>query len=155
MKRYLPLIMLVLVTFLEALTLTKTFEVSLFHGMHFFMGLFFCHFALLKLFHPAKFADGFKMYDIVAQNVKGYAYVYPYMELILGLGYLSFSYYTFFYTATVILMFVSALGVISALKKGLNVKCACMGNILDVPLSTVTLAEDLIMGTMAFLMFFS
>jgi hypothetical protein len=39
--------------------------------------------------------------------------------------------------------------VINALAKGLDLKCACMGSILKVPLSTVALVEDLGMVGMA------
>lgn len=45
-----------------------------------------------------------------------------------------------------------ALGVIRALARGLDVNCACMGNILRVPLSIVALTEDLGMAAMAALM---
>ena len=46
------------------------------------------------------------------------------------------------------LLFV-ALGVFSALRRGLDVECACMGSVLHVPLSTVALVEDLGMAGMA------
>ena len=48
-----------------------------------------------------------------------------------------------------IIMGVGAIGVIRALRKGLDLRCACMGTVLDVPLSTVTLSEDIAMGLMA------
>ena len=38
---------------------------------------------------------------------------------------------------------------IRALSRGLDVRCACMGTQLNVPLSTVTLTEDLVMVAMA------
>ena len=46
----------------------------------------------------------------------------------------------------------SALGVISALRRGLDVNCACMGTVLKVPLSTVALTENVGMGAMATVM---
>jgi hypothetical protein len=51
-------------------------------------------------------------------------------------------------------MGIGAIGVIRALKAGLDVRCACMGTVLDVPLSTVTLTEDIAMGLMALSMLF-
>jgi hypothetical protein len=42
-----------------------------------------------------------------------------------------------------------ALGVVSALRRGLDIECACMGTVLHVPLSTVALVEDLGMAGMA------
>ncbi len=120
------------------------------HGfMHAFMGVFLCIFACLKLFTPSKFADGFQMYDLLAKPCRPYAYVYPFLELGLGLAYLAHFMPEQTYWATIALFGFSTLGVLSALKRGLNIRCACMGNILNVPLSTVTLTEDLSMCAMA------
>jgi hypothetical protein len=46
-------------------------------------------------------------------------------------------------------MTVGTIGVLSALQRGLDINCPCMGSVLDVPLSTVTLTEDIGMGLMA------
>ena len=152
LKRYRPLLVLILVAVLAAMALTHGMQKSLFAGMHYFMGFFFCQFAMLKLFHPSGFAEGFQMYDLVAKNFRGYAYLYPFIELGLGLAYLSFMNPILTYVVTIIVMGIGAIGVIRALKAGLDVRCACMGTILDVPLSTVTLSEDIAMGIMACLM---
>lgn len=154
MKRYLPLFMLVLVALLGAIALWHQMGGTLFAFMHFFMGLFFCQFALLKLFSPSGFADGFQMYDLIAKKFRFYAYLYPWIELYLGLSYLGFFYPALTYSLTVIFMGIGMTGVISALKKGLDVRCACMGTVLNVPLSTVTLSEDLLMLVMAVIMLF-
>ena len=71
------------------------------------------------------------------------------MELGLGLGYLAHWQPTLIYGATVVLLGVGALGVFNALRKGLDLECACMGTVLKVPLSTVALVEDLGMAFMA------
>ena len=49
---------------------------------------------------------------------------------------------------------IGAVGVVRALKRGLDINCPCMGSVLDVPLSTVTLTEDIGMGLMAAVMLF-
>ncbi len=149
MKRYWPLFALVLIAALQAAALTYGMQKNIFAGMHFFMGFFLCQFAMLKLFHPRGFADGFQMYDLVAKKFSGYAYLYPFIELGLGLSYLSFVYPIATYAITVLVMGTGAIGVIRALRQGLDVRCACMGTVLDVPLSTVTLSEDIGMGVMA------
>lgn len=148
-KKYWPLISLILVAALAASALWLAFPKRSFAWMHFFMGFFLCQFAMLKLFRPRGFADGFQMYDLVAQKSRIYAGIYPLIELILGLGYLSFVVPILFYIVTIIVLGVGAVGVIKALIKGLDVRCACMGTVLDVPLSTVTLTEDLGMVAMA------
>lgn len=149
LKRYWPLLALTLVAVLAAMALAHGSDKGPFAGMHYFMGFFFCQFAMLKLFHPSGFAEGFQMYDLVAKKFRGYAYLYPYIELALGLAYLSFISPIATYVITIIVMGVGAIGVIRALKAGLDVRCACMGTVLDVPLSTVTLSEDFVMGIMA------
>jgi hypothetical protein len=42
-----------------------------------------------------------------------------------------------------------SVGVLHAIKNKLDINCPCMGTILNVPLSTVTLSEDIIMVLMA------
>jgi hypothetical protein len=92
------------------------------------------------------------MYDLLAQRVRAYGYVYPYLELALGLAYLSFFLPAFTYVATIVLFLFGAIGVIRALRAGLDIECPCMGSVLSVPLSTVTLTEDLGMVLMAAVM---
>lgn len=45
-----------------------------------------------------------------------------------------------------------AIGVVLVLRKGLDIACPCMGNVLSVPLSTVTLSEDGLMALALLLM---
>lgn len=154
-QEYIPLMVIL------ALTLLAAFAKQLSYGggwdgmrwTHDFMGFFLVVFSMFKFFDLEGFADGFHMYDLLAQRVRAYGYVYPFLELLLGLGYLSHWQPMVVYSATAVLMIFGALGVIVALKKGLDLECACMGNILHVPLSTVTLTEDLGMAAMALGMF--
>ncbi len=117
--------------------------------MHDFMGFFLVVFSMFKFFNMEGFADGFQMYDLLAKPFRPYAYFYPFMEAALGLGYLAHWNPTFVYAATVAVMVVGSLGVFNALRKGLDLECACMGTVLHVPLSTVALVEDLGMAAMA------
>jgi hypothetical protein len=114
-----------------------------------FMGFFLVTFSMFKFFDLPGFADGFQMYDLLARPVRGYAYVYPFIECALGLSYLARWRLDWVYGATVVVMIFGALGVINALRKGLDLECACMGTVLKVPLSTVALLEDLGMAVMA------
>lgn len=149
-KRYQPLLVLILVAILAAVALVyNAEEKSLLAWMHFFMGFFLCQFSMLKLFHPTGFVQGFQKYDLLAKRSLSYAYTYPFIELFLGLAYLASIYPYAIYIVTIVLMGIGTVGVIRALKAGLDLRCACMGTILDVPLSTVTLSEDIIMGVMA------
>lgn len=123
--------------------------------MHGYMGIFLTIFALLKLFDPGGFASGFHRYDLVSRGVgRWWGYVYPLVELALGLAYLSYTAPRFTYIATIIVFTVGAIGVLTALRRGLDMACPCMGNILKVPLSTVTLTEDVLMAAMAAILLF-
>jgi hypothetical protein len=153
-KSYVPLIALVLISILAALAIDLRSSAPSLHlgGMHYFMGFFLCQFAMLKLFDIEGFAEGFAKYDLLGEKFRVYGFVYPFIELFLGLFYLGFLFPFVTYITTIVVTIVSAIGVVRALKRGLNVKCACMGTLLNVPLSTVTLLEDLVMGGMAIFM---
>jgi hypothetical protein len=146
---YWPLLVLILVSAVVGLAIAWPGGLSLRTWMHGFMGVFLIVFGLLKLFHPAAFADGFEMYDLVAKHSRFYAYLYPLIEMGLGLAYLAFIQPLLTYSVTIVVMTVGTIGVLSALQRGLDINCPCMGSVLDVPLSTVTLTEDMGMGLMA------
>ena len=149
---YWPLFSLIMIAALAAVALVWHNNGGLVGWMHYFMGVFLCSFAMLKIFTPAAFVDGFHMYDLITRQWRGYGYIYPYIELGLGLSYLAFLAPQTTYIVTIVVMTIGALGVARALAKGLDVNCPCMGSVLSVPLSTVTLTEDVGMALMAALM---
>jgi len=148
---YIPLIVIVVLAMLAAFAKQVHYAPgwSGMMWMHDFMGFFLVMFSMFKFFDLGGFADGFQMYDLLAKRVRAYAYVYPFLELGLGLGYLAHWQPVFIYWATIVLLGFGSLGVFSALAKGLDLNCACMGTVLKVPLSTVALVEDLGMALMA------
>ena len=150
---YVPLMVIV------ALTLLSASAKEFFYGnwswmnwMHDFMGFFLVIFSMFKFFDIEGFADGFQMYDLLAKPLRPYAYIYPFIELGLGLGYLSHWQPQVIYVATIVVLTFGSIGVLRALFKGLDMECACMGTVLHVPLSTVALIEDLGMALMAAVM---
>lgn len=149
MKKYFPLFTLIVIAILAAIALKIGTGLP---WSRYFMGFFFCQFAMLKLFSLSDFMKGFRKYDLLAMRFSPYGTIYPFIELFLGLGYLAFIIPNIIYLITIIVMGINAIGVIKALKSGLDVRCACMGTVLDVPLSTVTLTEDILMGAMALIM---
>lgn len=148
---YIPLMVIVGLTLLAACAKQNADAVDWdwMTWMHDFMGFFLVVFSMFKFFNMEGFADGFQMYDLLAKPFRPYAYVYPFIELGLGLGYLAHWQPAAIYTATIVVMIFGSLGVFNALRKGLDLECACMGTVLKVPLSTVALVEDLGMAAMA------
>ena len=99
---YWPLIALVGTSCLAGAAYATALGGGLMVWMHGFMGVFLLIFAVLKIFDLKGFRRGFRMYDILARQVPDYAFVYPFIELGLGLLYLSFLWPVFTYAATVI-----------------------------------------------------
>lgn len=114
-----------------------------------FMAGFFLVFSAFKLLNLDGFADAYASYDLLAKRWHGWGYVYPFLELGLGLAYLLRIAPTTTHIATIVLMGFSSLGVIGALRNKRQIQCACLGTVLKLPMSTITLVEDLAMVAMA------
>ena len=114
-----------------------------------FMGGFFLVFGGLKLLDLGGFAAAYAKYDLLAARVSAYGWVYPFLEVSLGLAYFSMPDRAGLHAITLVLMLFSALGVILALSRGEKLSCACMGTAFNLPMTTVTIVEDLGMATMA------
>lgn len=152
LKNYAPLLFIILFAALAATALMQEIGWNMERFMQLFMGIFLLQFSLLKVFDLKRFAKGFGRYDLAAKRSTTYGLVYPFIELVLALGYLSKGYIwgiEWVYISTIALMGFGAMGVITALGKGLNINCACLGTTLNVPLSTVAVTENISMVAMA------
>lgn len=114
-----------------------------------FMAGFFMVFSAFKFLDLRGFADAYATYDVLAKRWHAYGFVYPFLELALGLAYLFRVAPTLTNAATLLLMGFSSLGVLGALMNKQRIQCACLGTVLKLPMSTVTLVEDLGMAFMA------
>ena len=129
-----------------------TGTVDWFGFMQNWMAGFFLVFAGFKLLDVSGFAEGYSQYDLLAKQWKGYGFVYPFVELGLGLAYLQIPTNATLNAFTLVLMLFSGLGVAIKLAKREKFQCACLGTFIDVPLTKVTLIEDFGMAIMAGLM---
>jgi hypothetical protein len=121
-------------------------------GMRVAMALSLLPLALLKLFDVRGFAAGFARYDPIAKRIPFYSRVYPFLEAALGLCFLN-SVLLVYANLFVLVMFgVNSVGVLTMLRRGDTVTCACVGAGFAIPLGRVTLAEDIFMSGMAALM---
>ena len=118
-------------------------------AMNDFMGAFFLIFGGFKILNWHGFVQAYQVYDIVAKQSKAYAYAYPLMELALGVAYLTRLYPFMTNVVTVVLMLVSSIGVAIELGKRKPIVCACLGTLFQIPMTYVTLTEDLLMTIMA------
>jgi hypothetical protein len=119
------------------------------HAMQSFMGLFLLPLAILKLFDIQGFAAAFARYDIVAEAWPAYGRIYPLAELALALLFLSGLFPVATNIAAVLIGAVGTVGIVRALGRDEPVRCACVGSTLDVPLGTVSVAENAGMAVMS------
>lgn len=120
--------------------------------MTYFMAGFFLVFAGFKLIDLSGFAEGYAQYDLLAKRWKGYGYIYPFIELSLGLALLIGSNSLIVNWVILVVMTFSGLGVAIKIRRKEKFQCACLGTFLKVPLTKVTLIEDFGMAAMAAIM---
>jgi hypothetical protein len=114
-----------------------------------FMAGFFLVFSFFKLLDVPGFAEGYRTYDVVAKRIPAYGLVYPFIELALGIAYLVAPMSVLTNAVTFLVMGISSIGVIQQVLKNSPFQCACLGTIFKLPLSKVTLVEDLLMVAMS------
>lgn len=152
LKDFLPLIIIFSVIVLFTILMTIFVKQELHFAMRIMMGSFFLVFGFFKIINLKAFADAYSTYDIVAMRSKFYAFLYPFLELIIAILYLANIGGIYRDIFTFILMIVSSIGVIRKLKKKEEIPCACLGMVFKLPMTWVTLAEDILMAVEAFIM---
>lgn len=146
---YKPILIIFFYITLISSVIVFTYQLSKHNWMNLFMAQFFLVFSFFKMLDIKSFAESYSMYDIVAMKIKSYGFVYPFIELALGIAYLIQFNPTFTNTATLIVMGVSSIGVIKTVLNKQKIQCACLGAVFNLPMSTVTIIEDLLMVAMA------
>jgi copper chaperone CopZ len=127
-------------------------SVSLMETMRYFMACFFLVFSFFKLLDIDAFANAYAGYDLLAKRWRGWGLLYPFVELGLGAAYLANFNPLLTHWATIIVMAFSAIGVIKAVASKTQIQCACLGTVFKLPMSTVTIVEDVGMVLMAAVM---
>lgn len=117
-----------------------------------FMAAFFLTFSFFKLLDLKGFAESYSSYDIIAKRWQGWGYAYAFIELLLGLAYLLKFNQLVTNLATFVIMTISIIGVLQTVFNKRKIRCACLGAIFDLPMSTVTIVEDALMISMSLLM---
>ena len=127
--------------------LTGSFD--LLNWMQNFMAGFFLVFSFFKLLNLKGFADSYSTYDIVAKRWYAWGYIYAFIELFLGIGFLTRINPELVNSLTFLVMSVSIIGVIQSLLNRRKIQCACLGAVFNLPMSTVTVIEDALMIAMS------
>jgi len=127
-------------------------EFSWMRWMNHFMAGFFLIFSFFKLLNLKGFADSYAMYDIVAKQWSGWGYIYAFIELALGIAFLTSYSPILTNSITFVVMSVSIIGVLQSVFNKRKIKCACLGDIFNLPMSTITIIEDALMIGMSGIM---
>ena len=117
--------------------------------MRHFMAGFFLVFSFFKMLDVPAFAASYSSYDIVARRWLGWGYAYPFVELALGLLFLINFNPLITNALTFIVMGVSTIGVVQSLLAKRRFQCACLGAVFNLPMSNITLFEDVLMVVMS------
>lgn len=118
-------------------------------AMNIFMAGFFLSFSFFKLLDLNGFADSYAMYDIIAKKFRGWGYLYAFAELLLGLAYATGFQPLLTNSITFLIMMVSIIGVLQSVLNKQKIRCACLGAVFNLPMSTVTIIEDALMIVMS------
>lgn len=144
----------VLLIFLYVFSVTALIEVTedqtnLMRWMRHFMAGFFLTFSFFKLLNLKGFKDSYRMYDVIARKFPTWGYMYAFTEVLLGVAYLINFNPVITNTATFLVMSVSIIGVLKTVLDKKAIQCACLGDVFNLPMSTVTIIEDGLMIAMS------
>lgn len=130
-------------------------QISVINGMLYmmdFMGIFFLVFGLFKLIDLHGFVTGFQQYDFIAKKFKFYGYAYPFIEIGLGILYLIG---LMFLWQNILVVILASIGIYTAYKyigHADQIECVCLGTIFKLPMTWVTLSENVLMLVMVLFM---
>jgi copper chaperone CopZ len=114
-----------------------------------FMAGFYIVFGAFKLLDIPAFANSYARYDVIAKVFRPWGYAYPFVELALGFAFLFWFEMRAAAWIALILSLIGAVGVIQSVMRKETIQCACLGTVFNLPMSTVTIIENLGMAAMA------
>ena len=114
-----------------------------------FMGLFYIVFSFFKILDLKGFPQSFRMYDPLAKRIPFYAWVYPFLEVGLGLQFLFRFQLKWALIITLIVLSVTTFGVLKTILDKKAIRCACLGTALKLPMTEATIIENILMIGMA------
>jgi copper chaperone CopZ len=114
-----------------------------------FMAGFFIVFGAFKLLDVPNFTNAFAQYDVIAKVFKPWGYVYPFIEIAIGFAFLFYYQMTPVTWISLVISVIGAVGVIQAYLSKQTIQCACLGTVFKLPMSVVTIIENVGMAAMS------
>lgn len=124
-------------------------EFSSHHFMNHLMAGFFVGLSFFKFLDLKSFATAFSNYDPLAKKWKAYGAIYPFIELALGFLFIADKFLLVANVITILVLGTTTVGVYQKIKSKSQFQCACLGAGFNLPLSNVTIFENLAMVVMA------
>ena len=150
-KQLKPLFIILGYIFIASISLNyKNWNSS--YAMLDFMGLFYIVFSFFKILYIKGFSMSFRMYDPLAKKAPIYGYIYPFIEVLLGVMFLTRLEVNIALVITVIILGLTTIGVTQTLLNKRAIKCACLGTTLNLPMTEATFIENALMIIMALIL---
>jgi cation transport ATPase len=147
---YKPVLLIFIYIFSATALIEITSEsINLSRWMRHFMSGFFLIFSFFKMLNLKGFKESYMMYDLIAKKFPAWGYIYAFTELLLGIAFLVNFNPIITNSVTFIVMTISILGVLQTVLNKKTIKCACLGSVFNLPMSTVTIIEDGLMIAMS------
>ena len=106
----------------------------------------------IKILDIKGFSISFRMYDPLAKKVPLYGIIYPFIEILLGIMFLTRIEVQVALILTIIVLGITSVGVTQVLLNKKSIKCACLGTTLKLPMTEATIIENALMIIMAFVL---
>ena len=148
LKKLMPLF--IILFYISTISILLNYEDwNLTYAMYDFMGLFYIIFSFFKILDLKGFTMSFRMYDPFAKKTSFYAWIYPFIEVLLGLLFLMRIETKAALILTIVVLGITSIGVAQTLINKRSIQCACLGTTLKLPMTEATLIENSIMILMS------
>ena len=126
MATYKPILLIFgYITAISIITATQTGNFNWTPGMNIFMAGFFLIFSFFKMLDVKGFAESYGMYDIAAKKIRVWGFIYPFVELALGIAHAISFHPILTNLVTLIVMSISIIGVLQSVFNKHEIKYAC------------------------------
>ncbi len=149
-SRLFPLFLII--SYLLMTTIIIAFVTSNFSPMNLmshYMAGFFLTFSFFKFLNLKGFSKAFQTYDLIAKQWNPYGYIYAFLELTWGILYLVSPHSMLLNICVLFILSLSSIGVWKALRSQKEIQCACLGTLFNLPMTHVTMVENISMISMA------
>lgn len=152
LRFYRPLIVVASIAVIFAVIQTTLVGWSEHAFMQYLMAGYFIFFGALKIIGWRGFVASYRQYDDIAKLSRVYAVLYPLLEIGIGVAYYIGVQWLPFDLFVSLLMSQKAFSTLRTVRRGDLVQCACLGSFFSIPVTRVTVFEDVLMAVMALYM---